>query len=298
MRLALLAALFACALPAVAQDKPVFPGPTATGFLLPNGWHLTPAGKHVETADLPLNILPLKDGKHALVATSGFNAHNLYLIDLAADGRPKVVDAQTARQTWYGLALSKAEDKIWWSAGGQGDTHTFDLTGGKLTRTSKKDPEIRKLSAEELAKLAEETAKKPEFKSGLLLDEESKTLFVLDINNGGLTAQSLAGGVSKSGKLGGRPYDLVYGPKNRLLYVSDWAGRQVLVVDPDELRVLRKIPVGEHPNQMALHPTDGRLFVACASSNGVWVIDSPPAAIVTEVISTSLFPKAPEGSTP
>ena len=42
--------------PAIADDKPRFPGPTENGFLLPNGWHITPVGQQVETADLPLNI--------------------------------------------------------------------------------------------------------------------------------------------------------------------------------------------------------------------------------------------------
>ena len=63
--------------------------------------------------------------------------------------------------------------------------------------------------------------------------------------------------------------------RNGLLYVSDWAGRAVLVVDPDDApRRSAAIPVGEHPNQMALHPKDDRLFVACASSNCVSVIDT------------------------
>ena len=116
---------------AVAQDKPQFPGPTESGFLLPNGWHLTPVGKHVETTDLPLNIIPLKDGKHAVVATSGFNSHNLYLIDLAEN---KVVAFETVRNSWFGLALSQAEDKVWWSGGGQVDLHTFGLKNAKFTK--------------------------------------------------------------------------------------------------------------------------------------------------------------------
>ncbi|MDB5312563.1 MAG: Phosphoesterase family protein, partial [Gemmataceae bacterium] len=77
----------------------------------------------------------------------------------------------------------------------------------------------------------------------------------------------------------------------------DWAGKQVLAVDPVELRTVARIPVGDHPTQIAPHPKDGRLFVACGSANGVWVID-PKRGVVTEVISTGLFPKAPEGSTP
>src|SRR5207248_2803154 len=71
---------------------------------------------------------------------------------------------------------------------------------------------------------------------------------------------------------GGRPYDVVQA-RNGLLYVSDWAGRQVFAVDPGQLRTIARIGVGEHPNQLTLHPKDDRLFVACASNNCVSVID-------------------------
>lgn len=98
-------------------------------------------------------------------------------------------------------------------------------------------------------------------------------------------------------ELGGRPYDVQFAGVGRMLYVSDWANAQVLVVEPDSLRVISKIKVGIHPNQIIAHPKDSRVFVACASSNGVWVIDSAKG-IVTETIYTSLFPASPEGSTP
>src|SRR5262249_3917312 len=58
-----------------------------------------------------------------------------------------------------------------------------------------------------------------------------------------------------------------------------------------------RIPAGEHPNQIAVHPKDDRIFVACASSDCVSVIDTR-RGIVTETIHTALFPRAPEGSTP
>ena len=71
----------------------------------------------------------------------------------------------------------------------------------------------------------------------------------------------------------------------------------VHVLDPGDLRTVAKIAVGEHPNQIAVHPKDDRIFVACASSNCVSVIDTR-RGIVTETIHTALFPRAPEGSTP
>ena len=55
----------------LADDRPRLPGPTDRGFLLPNGWTVTPAGRQVTLTDLPLNLVPLADGKHALAATSG-----------------------------------------------------------------------------------------------------------------------------------------------------------------------------------------------------------------------------------
>src|SRR4051794_15231518 len=126
-----LAALFLClaALPLLGDAPPRRPGPTPQGFLLPNGWTITPAGKHVTLTDLPLNILPLADGRRALVATSGYNKHELSLVDLAG---PKVLDSVTVRQSWFGLALTPDQQHAWWSGGGGNLLHTFDLKNGKL----------------------------------------------------------------------------------------------------------------------------------------------------------------------
>ena len=60
----------------------------------------------------------------------------------------------------------------------------------------------------------------------------------------------------------------------KMLYVTDWIGRAVLAVSTEDLRVVASIGVGEHPNQIAVHPEDDRIFVACASSNCVSVIDT------------------------
>ena len=37
--------------------KPRYPGPVPGGYLLPNGWTITPTGRQVELSDLPLNII-------------------------------------------------------------------------------------------------------------------------------------------------------------------------------------------------------------------------------------------------
>lgn len=292
---------------ASAQDKPKdgetapprFAGKTETGFLLPNGWTLTPAGEHVGLTDLPLNIIPLADGRHALAATSGYNAHNLSLIDLETKS---IVANDTARQSWFGLVLDEKAGKVWWSGGGSNLIHAFDLKANALTRTSEPEPPASSAEGKgkAKAKAKNKSALPKQFRSGLALDAAGKTLYTLDIASGTISAQAANGSTDHpptTAPAGVRPYDVVLGRNGRFLYVSDWASRMVLALNPSDLRVMAKIPVGEHPNQIVVHPKDDRIFVANASSNSVSVIDTA-RGVVVETIITSLFPLAPEGSTP
>ena len=51
------------------------------------------------------------------------------------------------------------------------------------------------------------------------------------------------------------------------------AGPRCCVIDAATLAVQAEIAVGEHPSAMVLTPDGRRLFVACASTNAVWVVD-------------------------
>ena len=284
----------------LAEEKPQLPGPTEKGFLLPNGWTITPVGKQVLLTDLPLNILPSADSKTALVATNGFNKHELSLINLSEG---KILAKTSVSSSWFGLLTDPKQEKIWWAGGGAEIVHTFDFKDGAFLRTSKAVPLVIKKEAEEEKEKEKEKEKAKEkkarpFKSGLCWDTKGEMIYSLDIELATISAfNPKEPELSITGKLLGKPYDVVSTHNGARLYVSDWAGRQVIAVDPDNLKIMAKIPVGEHPNQLALHPKDDRLFVACASSNSVSVIDTK-RGIVTETIFTSLFPQAPEGSTP
>ncbi len=292
-----------------AQEKSTpgtFPGETAEGFLLPNGWRVAPVGDQVPLTDLPFNIVVTPDSQRAIVTTNGYNAHEISLIDLKTKQR---ITKATAPQSWFGVAVDAKAERIWWSGGGENSIHSFSISATELKAGPGHKP----------AKPAEgEKATEPEgFRTGLCLDTSNKpTLYSLTIlakggNKsfawGDATSDNGAGGVISaidlagntpplSAACGGRPYDVVKA-RNGLLYVSDWSGRRVLVVDPETLRTIGKIPVGEHPNQIVLHPKDSRLFVACASTNCVSVIDTA-AGTVQETIFTALFPQSPEGTTP
>jgi YVTN family beta-propeller protein len=293
-RLSFLVVLSLCALlvelsaAADAPSKPRVVGRAEDGFLLPNGWTLTPVGEQVTLTDMPLNIIPLADGRHVLVASSGYNQHELVVVDLSDK---QITDRERVKQSWFGLATTTAQDKVWWAGGGADMLHGYDLKGGELVRSSPDEPDESKRSKEE--RRADRR-----FRSGLTMSRAGDKLYTLDINSGTIREIDLRGqGEDRISKIGNRPYDVVMARNGSRLYVSDWAGRAVLAVDPADLRTVSRIATGEHPNQLALHPTDDRLFVSCASSKCVSVIDTR-RGIITETIMTTLFPRAPEGSTP
>jgi YVTN family beta-propeller protein len=296
---------------APAQNSPTntvgrFPGKTDAGYVLPNGWRLTPAGHQVLLTDLPLNIRTTSDGKYAIVATNGYNAHELSVIELATQ---KKVSLESAPQSWFGLAADEATGRLWWSGGGDAVVRSFALAKGQL------EPR-EKLPLDDNLRDGESDSLKTGFRTGIYFDAKTECLYSLtaipkggnksfawgdptsDKNAGGAITRMALGkkGRDFSFRCGQRPYDIVKA-RNGLLYVSDWADRCLLTIDPETLRTVARIPVGEHPNQILLHPEDDRLFVACASSNAVYVIDTKQGTL-QEVIHTALFPKSPEGSTP
>ncbi len=270
-------------------SAPQYAGPIEDGFRLPNGWTITPVGNQVILNDLVLGIQSVAGGSHALATSNGYNTHQISLIDLN-DG--SIVAQETVRQSWFGLAVDEPAGKIWWSGGGNGLVHAFELDPDRktLTKANPIEPGKDRLTVEERRDSGR-------FRSGITLGPDGKALYSLDIDNGSIDVIDLSGNApEQTAEVGIRPYDLAFSKSGTRLYVSDWADRTVHELDPESLRVIRSISVGEHPNQIAVHPTDDRIFVACASSNCVSVIDTA-RGYVTETIHTSLFPRSPEGST-
>ena len=66
----------------------------------------------------------------------------------------------------------------------------------------------------------------------------------------------------------------------------------------DTMDPLGEVGVGPHPNAMVLSKDGSRLFVACANTNAVWVVDLATSESAKEQISVALYPNAPVGTTP
>ena len=105
------------------------------------------------------------------------------------------------------------------------------------------------------------------------------------------------GRVSANASLPAEPYTCLVSPDGGTVYVSVWGGAKVLSLDATTLATRGAFPVGEHPNAMVLSKDAKRLFVACANTNSVWVVDLAAGKAV-EQIAIALYPEAPPGSTP
>src|SRR5262249_51351883 len=88
----------------------------------------------------------------------------------------------------------------------------------------------------------------PGARPGLARDSGRGVLYSRDSDAGNPNARPLNGSGdeardAKPAHVGVRPYDVALARNGPRLYVSDWAARAVLAVDPADLRVVAKIPV-------------------------------------------------------
>jgi YVTN family beta-propeller protein len=270
------------------------PGLLPNKNLLFNGWGVTPAGEQVQVGDMPLKLVVAPDKKRLLAVNGGFNQQGVTVVDLATR---KQVQFFPLDDAWNGLAFSQDGRRFFVSGGATGKIHVFTYVKGEVAfdRSTNSDPESSGT-----------------FLAGMTVNASNGKLYVCNEGNQEIwvvNPETLA--IEARVSVGMFPHTCVMGADGRHLYVSDWGSRSVSVVDTKRMRRVRDIAVGVRPNDMVLAP-DGRLFVACAGDNTVHVIQThsvekpaaeaspsrPPSEGTREIIATSLYPEAPEGSTP
>ena len=195
------------------QEKAQFPGQKEKGFLLPNGWTITPAGDQVLLTDLPLNILPLPTTKHALVATSGYNAHELSIVDL--DAKQKGANRDRAAKL-VRPGVSPMGDKLWWSGGGAACCTRSCLKDGKLDAGRRRRSDAQRQRRQPQAKLPQRPGARRQEEHALLARHRRRQA---DRHRSGGPRRRAA-----RSTLGGRPYDVGHRPQ-RLAAVRLRLGR-------------------------------------------------------------------------
>jgi YVTN family beta-propeller protein len=267
-----------------AQSAPPpasLPGNLADGTtLLPNGWRVQPAGKHLKVGDMPLNLMQTPDSRYLIVTSNGLARPSFSIVDIASWA---VKSTMPLDQAWYGLAWHPDGTRLYSAGAGQNNVQEFTYANGVITRA-------RTFS---LPAVTGES-----FAGGLAVSPDGKTLYVTRVFAQSVSSIDVATGqVTKTVTLAAEPYSCVVSADGRFLYVSLWGGSRVQVYMLPSMILLEEYLTEEHPNALVLSVDGKRLFVACGNSSSVWVFDTFSGEAL-EQISMSLFPNAPQTSTP
>ena len=303
---------------AADETAPRVPGPQPDGsVVLPNQWSLRPVGRQVEVGDFPAAIALHPDGRHAAVLHCGYGPHEIAVIDV--DAR-RVLSRTRLEESFQGLAFSPDGSRLWVSGGAAETLLRFRFVAAALVPDG-------------AVALRDEASRG--IPCGIAVADGGRTIYAANVWGHSVSRVRLPEGdgepavdelllsdaapapaprlpettddpsITKRADallervVADAPYPwtcVVDEPRGRL-YVSLWAQAAVAVIDTRAWRVVGRVEVEEHPNEMLLAPDGKRLFVANANRNSVSVID-PDEGRVTETLVATLSPDAPPGNTP
>ncbi len=249
--------------------------------LLPNGWKLSPAGRSLPLGDLPLNMQLSSSGKLLAVTNNGQSTQSVQLIDPKNE---KLLDEVVIKKSWYGLAFSRDEKKLYASGGNDNWILVFNIADNKLGT-----PDTIKLAPHAWPKDKVCPTGMVTNKSNSRLysvTKEDSTLYIIDPDKKDILKQV---------KLPAEAYSCILSPDEKTLYISLWGG-DMLGFYNIATQTLSTIKTSSHPNELLLDKKGKFLYVADANDNAVSVVNTATHKIV-ETISTALYPTRLTGST-
>ena len=254
------------------------PGPIDQATtLLPNGWRIAPAGRHLPVGDLPLAFVASPDGRNLIITNNGYSKPSLTIVDTQAFSVRATVPVEHA---WLGLAWHPDGKRLY--STGQDQVQEFAYEAGtlKLARTFALPRSATALGG------------------GLAVSADGRRVLAIRALEQQLLAIDLdTGEIAKTVPLPAEAYTCLLSQDGKRLFVSLWGGARVLAFDADTLEQVGEATVGEHPNAMVQSKKGDRLFVACANTNAVWVIEME-SMTAKEQIGVAMYPNAPAGTTP
>ncbi|MCI0456669.1 MAG: bifunctional YncE family protein/alkaline phosphatase family protein [Gemmataceae bacterium] len=264
----------------------VLPGLEASGLVrLHNAWAIHPAGKQIQLGDFPVNSALHPSGKWLAVLHAGYGDHEVQIVDLDPK-QPRVINRAIVRQTFNGLAFAP-DGKTVYASGGEFDVvHAFPFADGYLGKPTA---------------IPVYQGKDKFIPSGIAVDPASKRLCVAGTWGHAVALVSLPPRDKDLVNLplgkDSYPFGCLVDSKRNRLYVSLWNKAQVAVVDLKTTKVTASWDTDKHPTEMLLSPDGKHLFVACANSTRVSVLDASSGKGL-ETIACALHPNAPPGNTP
>ncbi len=262
------------------QEEKLFKKLEEKRVQLPNGWQLSPAGSMLPLGDLPLNMALSSSKKMLAVTNNGQSIQSLQLINTVTN---EILDNKLIETAWYGLKFSADEKFLYASAGNENRILKYAIQKGKLVLNDsfllgKKWPV--KISP-----------------AGIELDDARKLLYVVTKEDNSLYVMNVETKITDQKiALGAEAYGCVLSPDKKELYISLWGGDKVMIFDTQKKIITDSIAVGDNPNELLLNKKGSFLYVANANDNSVSIIDIKKRKVI-EVLSTSLYPDAPIGTT-
>jgi len=245
---------------------------------LPNGWYLSPAGRHLPLGDLPLNIAVSKSKKLMAVTNNGQSVQSIQLINPVTE---KELDRVIIPKSWYGLKFSADEKFLYASGGNDNWILQYAVSNNKL-------------QLKDSIKLGKKQEKISP--AGIEINDAAKRMYVVTKENNSLYVINLADKtILQQLKLEDAAYACLLSSNKKELYISVWGAKKVAVYDIALMKITAEIPVGENPNELLLSKNGKQLYVANAGDNSVSVIDIVQRKEL-EVLNAALYPNAPTGS--
>ena len=249
--------------------------------ILPNGWQLTPAGKHLPLGDLPLNMAVSPNGHWLAITNNGYGRQCIQIVDTHNE---KSVADVTISSSWYGLCFSSDSRKLYTSAGNENQIKIYSVSSqGQLTLT---DSIVMGAAWPERISPAGIVIR-PKSKELYVVTRWDNSLYIYDIQTKALLRKE---------PLGGEGYQVLFSPQGDYAYISCWGSDKLLVWDVREQNFIHRIPVGSHPNEICLDAKGKRLFVANANDNTVSVVNLEKHT-VEETLNAAIYQDALSGST-
>jgi YVTN family beta-propeller protein len=121
---------------------------------------------------------------------------------------------------------------------------------------------------------------------GLGLSSDGSMLYVSDIAGGRIDAYALAAGNLSGGHsapVGNQPVHMVNTPDGRLIFVTNFEGQSISVVDAASWTLKTTIDVAPRPHSIVLSPDGRYAYAACYGGAAVAVIDTASARLAATI---------------
>jgi YVTN family beta-propeller protein len=293
-----------------AQNQPVTLkiGPQPDGsVLVPSNQLLRPAGDQIYLPGRPVDLALFRDGQFLLVK----NMKSLDLIRLSDKKVVQTLPYSKGGSSFTGLSVSKDNQHI----------YLTEATGRILVAGFDNSNRLNWTSELTMPKPAIGGDPGP---GGLALNSREELLYVTLTRSNTLAVVKLKDQSVQEIPVGIAPYDVLLAGDSKA-YVTNWGGRRpqkgestyntsgsqvlvdpvtgvanngsVSVIDLKNHKVIKEIQVGLHPSGMVLSADKSLLYVACANSDQIFVVDTKREEVKNE-FSVHLKKETPFGSAP